>query len=122
MSEAVTHPAYVYDLLGEPRPFAEIDALQLELSAARSQWAIPDTIILCEHPPTLTLGRASDAGAELIGGEDAYTRARLGGAAGRPRRPLDLARPGPARLLPDPRPARPRQGPAAVRARPRARR
>jgi lipoate-protein ligase B len=73
MSEPVIHPAYVYDLLGEPRPFAEVDALQVELAAARSQWAIPDTVILCEHPPTLTLGRASDAETELIGGEDAYT-------------------------------------------------
>jgi hypothetical protein len=26
-----THPAYVYDLLAEPRPFGEIDRLQLEL-------------------------------------------------------------------------------------------
>ena len=72
MSEAVLHPAYVYDLLAEPRPFAEVDQLQIELSAARSQGAVPDTIILCEHPPTLSLGRASDAEAELPGGEDSY--------------------------------------------------
>jgi lipoate-protein ligase B len=72
MSEPVTHPAYVYDLLAAQRPFAEVDELQVELAAARSQHAIPDTIILCEHPPTLTLGRASDAEAELVGGEDAY--------------------------------------------------
>ena len=67
-----THPAYVYDLLAEPRSFEEVDRLQLELSAARSQGAVPDTIVLCEHPPTLTLGRASDAAAELPDGEDAY--------------------------------------------------
>jgi lipoate-protein ligase B len=66
------HPAYVYDLLAEPRSFSDVDSLQLELSAARSQHAIPDTIVLCEHPPTLTLGRASDAEAELPDGEDAY--------------------------------------------------
>jgi lipoate-protein ligase B len=71
MSEE-THPAYVYDLLAEPQAFADVDRLQLDLAAARSQNAVPDTIVLCEHPPTLTLGRASDAGAELIGGEDAY--------------------------------------------------
>jgi lipoate-protein ligase B len=65
-------PAYLYDLLGEPRAFAEIDSLQLDLAAARSQHAVPDTIVLCEHPPTLTLGRASDAEAELPGGESAY--------------------------------------------------
>jgi lipoate-protein ligase B len=65
-------PAYVYDLLGAPRAFAEVDRLQLDLAAARSQGAVPDTIVLCEHPPTLTLGRASDAEAELPGGEPAY--------------------------------------------------
>ncbi|MDX6540987.1 MAG: lipoyl(octanoyl) transferase, partial [Gaiellales bacterium] len=67
-----THHAYVYDLLAGPRSFGEVDRLQLELSAARSQHAIPDTIVLCEHPPTLTLGRASDAEAELPAGEAAY--------------------------------------------------
>jgi lipoate-protein ligase B len=72
MTEAVLHPAYVYDLLAEPRSFAEVDRLQLDLSAARSQGAVPDTIIVCEHPPTLTLGRASDAAAELVGGEEPY--------------------------------------------------
>jgi lipoate-protein ligase B len=68
------HPAYVYDLLGGQRPFAEVERLQLDLAAARSQGAVPDTIVLCEHPPTLTLGRASDAGAELPAGEDAYRK------------------------------------------------
>ncbi|MDX6564004.1 MAG: lipoyl(octanoyl) transferase [Gaiellales bacterium] len=72
MTETVAHPAYVYDLLAGPRTFAEVDQLQLDLSAARSQGAVPDTIILCEHPPTLTLGRASDAAAELVGGEEPY--------------------------------------------------
>jgi lipoate-protein ligase B len=72
MTETVVHPAYVYDLLAEPQSFAEVDRLQLDLSAARSQGAVPDTIILCEHPPTLTLGRASDAAAELVGGEEPY--------------------------------------------------
>jgi lipoate-protein ligase B len=69
---AELHPAYVYDLLAGPRAFAEVDRLQLDLAAARSQHAVPDTIILCEHPPTLTLGRASDAEAELPGGEAGY--------------------------------------------------
>jgi lipoate-protein ligase B len=66
------HPAYVYDLLAGPRPFDEVDRLQLDLAAARSQGAVPDTIVLCEHPPTLTLGRASDTEAELPQGEAAY--------------------------------------------------
>jgi lipoate-protein ligase B len=71
MSDAA-RPAYVYDLLAEPRAFAEVDRLQLDLAAARSQGAVPDTIVLCEHPPTLTLGRASEAEAELTDGEAAY--------------------------------------------------
>src|SRR5258705_13534244 len=84
-------PAYLYDLLGEPRPFAEVDRLQLDLAAARSQGAVPDTIVLCEHPPTLTLGRASDAETELPEGEAAYRglgwevlRADRGGRPARP--------------------------------------
>ena len=68
----VVHPAYLYDLLGRPRPFAEVDRLQLDLAAARSQGAVPDTVVLCEHPPTLSLGRASDAASELTDGEAAY--------------------------------------------------
>ena len=83
------HPAYVYDLLASPRPFAEVDRLQLDLAAARSQGAVPDTIVLCEHPPTLTLGRASDAEAELLEGEAAY------GANMRPARPPQLVLLGP---------------------------
>jgi lipoate-protein ligase B len=66
------HLAYVYDLLAEPRPFADVDRLQIDLAAARSQGAVPDTIVLCQHPPTLSLGRASDVEAELPVGESAY--------------------------------------------------
>jgi lipoate-protein ligase B len=64
-------PAYVYDLLGSPIPYAEADAMQRNLAAARSQGAIPDTVILCEHPPTLTVGRSTDD-AELPRGRDGY--------------------------------------------------
>ena len=46
--------------------------------------------------------------------------ARLGDLRDRPRRPLDLARAGPARRVPDSRPARAWQGSAALRPRPRA--
>jgi lipoyl(octanoyl) transferase len=53
-------PAYVYDLLGTPLRYDEADAMQRNLAAARSQGAIPDTVLLCEHPPTLTLGRSSE--------------------------------------------------------------
>ncbi len=65
------HPAYVYDLLAEPRPFAEVDRLQLELAAARSQGAVPDTIVLCEHPRRSASG-ARPMPTPSFGGEDAY--------------------------------------------------
>ena len=35
--------------------------LQRSLAAAVSQGAIPDAVVLCEHPPTVTLGRRSGA-------------------------------------------------------------
>ena len=79
-------PAYVLDLLGEPTPYERAVDLQLDLAAARSQGALPDTIVLCEHPPTLTLGRSSDAELELPEGEPAIrelgwelVRSRRGG-------------------------------------------
>jgi lipoate-protein ligase B len=64
-------PAYVYDLLGSPLAYDEADAMQRNLAAARSQGAIPDTIVICEHPPTLTLGRSSDED-ELPLGREGY--------------------------------------------------
>ena len=36
--------------------------LQRSLAAAVSQRAIPDTVIMLEHPPVITLGRRTDAG------------------------------------------------------------
>jgi lipoyl(octanoyl) transferase len=38
-------------------PYAEAWELQRSLAAAVSQGAIPDTVVLLEHPPTVTLGR-----------------------------------------------------------------
>jgi lipoyl(octanoyl) transferase len=64
--------AYLYDLLGEPVPYDRATALQLDLAAARSQGAIPDTVILLEHPPTLTIGRSTDLAAELPLGTEGY--------------------------------------------------
>lgn len=40
-------------------PYAEALALQMRLLAARQQNVIPDTLVLLEHPPTITLGRGS---------------------------------------------------------------
>ena len=79
-------PAYVLDLLREPTPYDRAVELQIDLAAARSQGAVPDTIVLCEHPPTLTLGRSSDPAVELPDGEGAIrelgwevVRSRRGG-------------------------------------------
>jgi len=55
---------YLYDLPGLT-PFAEVLDLQLELAAARSQGAVPDTLIVCEHPPVVTLGSSTDEAIEL---------------------------------------------------------
>ena len=46
-------------------PYGEAWELQRALAAAVSQGAIPDTVILLEHPPVITLGRRADEGAEL---------------------------------------------------------
>ncbi len=47
--------------LGEV-PYREAWDLQRSLAGAVSQGAIPDTVILLEHPPTVTLGRRTDPG------------------------------------------------------------
>jgi lipoate-protein ligase B len=52
-------------------PYAEALALQHRVRAARQAGAIPDTVLLLEHPPVYTRGRRSVAG-ELPFGEDHY--------------------------------------------------
>jgi lipoyl(octanoyl) transferase len=42
--------------------YAEAWELQRSLAAAVGQGAIPDTVVLLEHPPTVTLGRRTDPG------------------------------------------------------------
>jgi lipoyl(octanoyl) transferase len=46
-------------------PYREAWALQRSLAGAVSQGAIPDTLLLLEHPPVVTTGRRTDVGAEL---------------------------------------------------------
>ncbi|HXV96130.1 MAG TPA: lipoyl(octanoyl) transferase LipB, partial [Gaiellaceae bacterium] len=41
-------------------PYLEAWDLQRALAAAVSQGAIPDTVVLLEHPPVITLGRRTD--------------------------------------------------------------
>ena len=52
-------------------PYQEAWDLQRSLAGAVSQGAIPDTVLLLEHPPVVTLGRRTDEGAELHVPDDA---------------------------------------------------
>jgi lipoyl(octanoyl) transferase len=52
-------------------PYREAWDLQRSLAGAVSQGAIPDTVLLLEHPPVVTLGRRTDESAELHVPEDA---------------------------------------------------
>jgi lipoyl(octanoyl) transferase len=51
----MSRPAYLLSL--GPTPYAEAWELQRSLAAAVSQGAIPDTVVLLEHPPVVTVGR-----------------------------------------------------------------
>ena len=57
--------AYLYDLPGLT-PYEDAVALMDELAAARSQGAVPDTVIFCEHPPVVTLGASAAEAAEEV--------------------------------------------------------
>jgi lipoate-protein ligase B len=56
--------AYLYDLHGLT-PYADALRLQQELAAARSQQAIPDTVVLLEHEAVITLGSRAVRAEEL---------------------------------------------------------
>ncbi len=56
----MTRGAYVMNL-GQV-PYLEAWELQRSLAAAVSQGAIPDTVLLLEHPPVITLGRRTEEG------------------------------------------------------------
>ncbi|HUZ84529.1 MAG TPA: lipoyl(octanoyl) transferase LipB [Gaiellales bacterium] len=60
---AVVHPAYLQHL-GET-PYREALAEMVDLAAARSQGAVPDTMMLLEHAPVITLGSRADRAREL---------------------------------------------------------
>lgn len=46
-------------------PYAEALSLQRSLAGAVSQGAIPETVILLEHPPVITVGRRTDETREV---------------------------------------------------------
>ena len=58
-------PAGAYLLQLGLVPYAEALALQRSLAGAVSQRAIPETVILLEHPPVVTVGRRTDYEREL---------------------------------------------------------
>ena len=64
----MTRGAYVMNL--GPTPYREAWELQRALAAAVSQGTLPDTVVLLEHPPVVTLGRRTEA-SELHIPEDA---------------------------------------------------
>ena len=57
----MTRGAYLLNLR-EPVPYLEGWDLQRSLAGAVSQGAIPDTVVLLEHAPVITLGRRTDDG------------------------------------------------------------
>ena len=59
----MAQPAYLMQL-GEV-PYREAWDLQRSLAGAVSQGAIPDTVVLLEHPPVITLGRRTDEAQEV---------------------------------------------------------
>ncbi|MBA2614747.1 MAG: lipoyl(octanoyl) transferase LipB [Actinobacteria bacterium] len=56
----MAQPGYLLNL--GTTPYLEAWELQRSLAAAVQQGAIPDTVVLLEHPPVVTLGRRTDEG------------------------------------------------------------
>jgi lipoyl(octanoyl) transferase len=63
----MTRGAYLLNL--GLTPYREAWDLQRSLAAAVSQGAIPDIVLLLEHPPTITLGRRTDPGELHVPGD-----------------------------------------------------
>ena len=65
----MAHGGYILNL--PTTPYGEVWDLQRSLAAAVSQGAVPDVIVLVEHPPTVTLGRrTADEELHLPAGAD----------------------------------------------------
>ncbi|HET8679064.1 MAG TPA: lipoyl(octanoyl) transferase LipB [bacterium] len=61
---------WLLDLLGSPAAYADIWTLQRGLVAARQAGSVPDTLILLEHAPVVTIGRSGKR-SNLLGSPDA---------------------------------------------------
>jgi len=59
-AEDVAAGAYLFNL--GLTPYRQAWELQRSLAAAVSQGAMPETVVLLEHPPVITLGRRASAG------------------------------------------------------------
>ena len=55
-----TRPGYVLQL--PATPYAEALALQRSLASSVSEGSLPDTVVLLEHPPVITMGRRTEPG------------------------------------------------------------
>ncbi len=55
-------------------PYREALSVMTELAGARTQGAIPDTVMLLEHEPVITLGSLADREAELPLPDEDYAR------------------------------------------------
>src|ERR1700756_353554 len=74
MSAAGPSPAELWVCDLGTAPYGEAPALQEDVRARRQARELPDTLLLLEHPPVLTLGRRTAEG-ELLLPEEFY-RAR----------------------------------------------
>lgn len=54
-------PGWLLDLRSGPVRYADAWALQRDLMRARQAGAVPDVLLLLEHPPVVTLGRSGKA-------------------------------------------------------------
>ena len=71
--QPTAHPAVEVRRLPGLRPYAQVWELQKELVRRRKNDEIPDTLVLLEHPPVYTVGRAAKDASNLGAGE-AYLR------------------------------------------------
>jgi lipoate-protein ligase B len=63
---------YLYEM--GRAPYCEALSVMTELAGARTKGAIPDTVMLLEHEPVITLGSLADRGAELPLPDEEYAR------------------------------------------------